>query len=62
MAASSTPVLVQGIADAVAVSAGWGYTCALSAAGKVSCWGRNLFGQLGNGKTSDSLFPVTVSF
>lgn len=46
---SATPVLVNGISNAVQVSTYNNHTCALLADGTVWCWGRNEYGQLGNG-------------
>jgi alpha-tubulin suppressor-like RCC1 family protein len=50
------------------LSTGNTHTCAIVSespdvtvvGGKVACWGRNLFGQLGDGKTRDSAIPVWV--
>ena len=37
------------------------YTCAIDTQFAAYCWGRNDFGQLGNGTTTNSLVPVKVS-
>jgi alpha-tubulin suppressor-like RCC1 family protein len=59
---STTPVAVNGINTATAISAG-GYndTCALLSGGSVRCWGDNGRGELGDGTTTNRDLPVTVS-
>jgi alpha-tubulin suppressor-like RCC1 family protein len=58
---SSTPIPVNGLTNALSVSAGWQHTCAVTGSGLVFCWGRGDDGQLGNGKTSNSYIPLPVS-
>lgn len=60
---SATPVRVEGISDAIDVTAGGaGRSCAVVADGSVRCWGRGREGQLGHGETSDQRTPVEVEF
>jgi alpha-tubulin suppressor-like RCC1 family protein len=46
-------VEVQGLTDAVDVSVGLDYACAVRRTGAVVCWGRNEFGQLGHDPATD---------
>ena len=54
------PVAVTGITDAVDIAAGLQHACVAHKTGKVSCWGYNLDGQLGNNDTGRSDTPVDV--
>ncbi len=44
----------------VQVSAGSEHTCAISTDGQAFCWGRNTFGQLGDGTTTNSARPMPI--
>lgn len=64
--AALTPVMVSGISNAVAISAGWTHACAVLATGSVECWGEGEgfgsdAGVLGDGTTEGSSTPVLVS-
>jgi alpha-tubulin suppressor-like RCC1 family protein len=43
------------------VAAGNGFSCAVTNAGGVKCWGRNTYGQLGDGSTATRTSPVDVT-
>ncbi|MFO7790287.1 MAG: hypothetical protein R6V32_06925, partial [Bacteroidales bacterium] len=63
---SNTPVVVSGatgtdsLTGVIAVAAGDNHSLALRNDGTVWTWGNNNDGQLGNGTTTDSPFPVQV--
>ena len=42
------------------ISVGYNHSCVVKSDGKVSCWGDNSLGQLGNNSTSHSDYPVDV--
>ncbi len=63
---SASPVSVSGITNVTgislaAVGTSYGYSCAVLTDGTTKCWGVNTYGQLGNGTTTFSSVPVTVS-
>ncbi len=45
----------------VEIAAGFRHTCALKSDGRIYCWGRNHFGQLGDGTTTDKNTPVATN-
>lgn len=59
---SPWPVGVVGLAGGIIQidAGGMGHACALTTSGGLECWGRNRFGQLGDGTTIDSPVPVNV--
>jgi alpha-tubulin suppressor-like RCC1 family protein len=46
---------VGGLRDARQLAAGGSHSCALRSDGIVTCWGHNLYGQLGNGASATTL-------
>lgn len=57
----STPgQIVGGANDWAVVTAGGNHTCATKISGTLWCWGRDSFGQLGDGSTVDKLVPTQV--
>ena len=55
---ATTPTTVAGIGPAVGVYTGFMHSCAILADGTTWCWGRNDFGQLGDGTTVSTATPV----
>lgn len=43
------------------IASGNEHTCALASDSAVYCWGRNHYGQIGNGATTNALAPVAVN-
>lgn len=52
---------VVGVGGATALAASETHACAIVSLGAVKCWGRNVYGALGNGAQSDSATAVTVA-
>ena len=52
---------VPGEAGVLSLAAGGGHTCVVEGSGSVSCWGRDDFGQLGDGATANQGAPAPVT-
>jgi hypothetical protein len=55
------PYLHAPLQEVIQVAAGSRHACALTTAGSVLCWGRNQFGQLGDGTRINRTTPVPVT-
>lgn len=56
-----TQVVVGGVRSFTEVALGGVHSCALAGDGTAYCWGRNVYGQLGDGTTTDRSRPVPVT-
>ena len=56
-----TPTAVEGLSDALRITAGLGLVCAIIEDRTARCWGYNGGGALGDGTTTNSSSPVVVA-
>ena len=56
----SRPELVTGEHTWASVELGYDNTCGVTTAGKAYCWGRNAFGEIGDGTTTTRYVPTKV--
>jgi alpha-tubulin suppressor-like RCC1 family protein len=56
-----TPVAVGKLGVVTELSAGSYQTCARVAPGALRCWGENIYGEIGDGTTTNRNLPVPVS-
>jgi alpha-tubulin suppressor-like RCC1 family protein len=59
-AISLVPTAVETGLRFAAISAGGGHTCAVTGSGELWCWGRNDFGQVGDGSQVNRSLPVLI--
>jgi len=59
---SASPILAAGGMQFTSVATGGGHTCGFATSGDLYCWGRNEFGEIGDGTTTSHLTPIRVSF
>jgi alpha-tubulin suppressor-like RCC1 family protein len=50
----------QPISDVVSISGGYEHTCAVLTNGEAKCWGKNGYGELGDGTTTNRSVPTSV--
>lgn len=56
----NAPASLPMLTDAVQLRASSRHACALRATGRLTCWGSNILGRLGDGTTTNSTSPVVV--
>ncbi|MEM7047683.1 MAG: hypothetical protein AAF442_08585 [Pseudomonadota bacterium] len=56
---ASTPVVVRGLSGVIQLVLGDYHSCALLEDGRVKCWGKNHYGQLGNGRSGQDVHSIT---
>ncbi|GEE03198.1 hypothetical protein nbrc107696_36440 [Gordonia spumicola] len=61
VAASKTPVQVNGVPDPAIIASNASTTCVATTDGDLYCWGYNKYGQAGTGNTEDVSLPVKVT-
>ena len=57
---SARPLMIEGICDAAQVAVGFAHVCALHQDGRVSCWGMNSAGQLGDASLQQRDSPQVI--
>ncbi|MCB0419810.1 MAG: hypothetical protein KDD61_02380 [Bdellovibrionales bacterium] len=58
----NSPVSVSGLSGSVVqAERGYLHSCALLTSGAVECWGGGLYGQMGDGSTTDNMIPAMVT-
>jgi alpha-tubulin suppressor-like RCC1 family protein len=58
---SGAPLAVSGLTDVVEIGCGLGFWCARQTSGTVQCAGWNIYGQLGDGSTTDRSTPAPTA-
>lgn len=58
---STEPVTVQGLTNAIGISAGGEHSCALLGDGTAQCWGAGSSGRLGTGEETNENHPTPVA-
>jgi len=57
----TTPAVVTGLSDAVAIGVGGAHSCAVASDGSAWCWGENNDGELGDGTSMNRSVPTEVA-